>query len=105
MSGEEERGSQRDFALASEAQVSLFQAVKSHTLDLETTCGVKSGPDLEILDSRIKAARRLLEWLSQVPELQRAAFPAAQKPPPSSFPTDLNQIPPSAPDSPKTSRQ
>jgi hypothetical protein len=88
-----------------DAQVSLFQAVKAHTLDLEKSRGITSGADLEILDRRIEDARRLLEWLSPAPEPHHAAFPAAQTPPPSSFPTDPNQIEPSAPDSPKTSRE
>ena len=46
--------------MAIEAQVELFQAVKAHTLDLESARGVTSGFDPEDLDRRIEDARQLL---------------------------------------------
>jgi hypothetical protein len=89
--------------MAIEAQVELFQAVKAHTLGLESARGVTSGSDPEDLDRRIEDARQLLEWLSQALEPHPAAFQAAQTPPPSSALTDRDQIPSSAPDPPETS--
>ncbi len=65
-----------------ETQRQLYQAVKAHIFELEITRGVGEGLDREALDRRIEAARQLSEWLSQVLELQPAAFPAAQTPPP-----------------------
>jgi hypothetical protein len=65
-----------------ETQRRLYQAVKAHTSELEITRGVVEGLDREALDHRIEAARQLSEWLSQALELQPAAFPAAQTPPP-----------------------
>jgi hypothetical protein len=88
-----------------EAQIELFQAVKAHNLGLETTRPITSGLDLDVLDRRMEAAQRLLEWLSQALELHPAVFPAVRTPPPSSAPADPHQTPPSALDSPKTSRQ
>jgi hypothetical protein len=86
-----------------EAQRQLYQALKAHTSELETARGVTSGPDLEVLDRRIEAARLLLEWISQALEPQPPPFLAVQTPPPSSSPADQHQIPSSAPDPPKTS--
>jgi hypothetical protein len=83
-----------------ETQHELYRVLEAHKFDLEITRGVTSGPNLEVLDRRIEAARLLLEWLSQALEPHPAAFPAAQTPPPSSAPTDPDQTPPSAPDSP-----
>jgi hypothetical protein len=88
-----------------ETQQRLYQVLKAHKFDLETTRGVTSGPDLEVLDRRIEAARRLLEWLAQALELEPAASLTVQTPPPSTSPVDQDQTPPSAPDSPKTSRR
>ena len=88
-----------------ETQHQLYQVLKAHKFELEITRGVTSGPDQEVLDRRIEAARLLLEWLSQALEPDPPSFPAAQTPPPSSSPADRDQIPPSAPDPPKTSRQ
>jgi hypothetical protein len=91
--------------MTADEPVNLFQAVKAHSLDLESSRGITSGADLEVLDGRIEDARRLLEWLSPAPEPRQAASPAAQTPQPSSFSADPNHIPPSASDPPKTSRQ
>jgi hypothetical protein len=88
-----------------EARRQLYQALKAHKLELEIIRGVESGPDLEVLDRRIEAARLLLEWLSQALELEPPASPEVQTPPPSSSPADQDQTPPSAPDPPKTSRR
>ena len=85
-----------------ETEGQLYQAVKSHTFDLEITRGGASGPDLEVLDRRIADSRLLLEWLSQALEPHPPAFPAVETPTPSSAPDDQDQIPPS-PRSPKTS--
>ena len=46
--------------MAIETQVELFQAVKAHTLGLESARGVTSGSDPEDLDRRIEDARQLL---------------------------------------------
>jgi hypothetical protein len=91
--------------MAGEAQSALYQALKAHTSELEITRGAVSGLDVEVLDRRVEAAQRLLEWLSQALEPQPPAFPTAQTPPPSSSPADRDQIPPSAPDPPVPSRQ
>jgi hypothetical protein len=88
-----------------ETQRQLYQALEAHTSELEITRGAASGPDLEVLDRRIEAARLLLKWLWQALEPQPPAFPAVQTPRPSSPPADQDQIPPSAPDPPKTSRR
>jgi hypothetical protein len=88
-----------------ETQRQLFQALEAHKFDLEITRSITSGLDLEVLDRRIEAARLLLEGLSPALQLGPPASPAVQTPPPSSAPADQDQIPPSAPDAPKTSRQ
>ena len=68
MSEEERRGPQsRDFAMATEAEVKLYEALKAHKFDLEITQGVWA-LDREIMDRRIEAAQQLLEWLER--ELQ-----------------------------------
>jgi hypothetical protein len=58
-----------------EAQRQPYQALKAHKLDLENARGVTSGPDLEILDRRIEAARLLLEWILRALELEPLASP------------------------------
>jgi hypothetical protein len=55
--------------MATEAQLRLFQALKAHTFELEIERDVASNRDREALDSRIEAARQLLEWLSKALEL------------------------------------
>jgi hypothetical protein len=80
--------------MTTDEPVNLFQAVKAHSLDLESSRGIIPGADLEVLDGRIENVRRLLEWLSPAPEPRQAASPAAQTPQPSSFPADQDQIPP-----------
>jgi hypothetical protein len=80
MSGKEKRGSQRrDFAMAIEAQVNLYQALKAHKFDLEIARGV-SALDDEILACRIEATQRLLELLEQALEIEPTASPAVQAP-------------------------
>jgi hypothetical protein len=80
MSEDEKRGSQsRDFAVATGAQVKLYEAVKAHKFDLEITEGVWA-LDQEIMDRRIEAAQQLLEWLEQELKLslrvsQRLPYP------------------------------
>jgi hypothetical protein len=88
-----------------EARRQLYEALTAHKFELEIIRGGGAGPDLEVLDRRIEAARLLLEWLSRVLELEPPASPAVQTLPPSSSQADRNQIPPSAPDPPKTSRR
>jgi hypothetical protein len=61
-----------------DAQRQLYQALDAHKFDLEITRGVTSGPNLEVLDRRIEAARLLLEWISQALEPRLEASPAAQ---------------------------
>jgi hypothetical protein len=51
-----------------ERRKALYEALKSHKFDLEITRSITSGPDLEVLNRRIEAARLLLEWLSQALE-------------------------------------
>jgi hypothetical protein len=51
-----------------EARRHLYQALEAHKFDLEVPRRVTSGPDLEVLDRRIEAARLLLEWLSKALE-------------------------------------
>jgi hypothetical protein len=46
-----------------ETRRQLYQALEAHKLDLEITRSLTSGPDLEVLDRQIEAARLLLEWL------------------------------------------
>jgi hypothetical protein len=48
-----------------EAHRQLYEALKAHKSELEIIRGVVSGPDLEILDRRIEAARLLLEWIAR----------------------------------------
>jgi hypothetical protein len=88
-----------------ETQRQLYEAVRAHTLDLEMTRSISSGLDPKVLNRRIGAVLLLLEWLSTALELGPPASPAIQTPPPSSAPADRDQIPPSAPDPPKNSRQ
>jgi hypothetical protein len=91
--------------MTTDEPVNLFRAVKAHSLDLESSRGITSGADLEVLGGRIEDARRLLVWLSPAPEPRQAASPTAQTPPSSSFSDDLNHIPSSALDPPKPFRQ
>jgi hypothetical protein len=88
-----------------EAQRQLYQALHAHKFELEIARGITSGPDLEVLDRRIEAARLLLEWISRALELEPPASPAVQTPPPSSSPADRDQTPPAPPDPPKPPRQ
>jgi hypothetical protein len=87
-----------------ETQRQLYQALNAHKSELEITRGAASGPDLEILDRRIEAARLLLEWIWRALEIEPRASPEVQTPPPSSSPADPDQTPLSAP-GPKTSRR
>ena len=82
----------------------LYQALEAHRFGLEIRRSVACGLDRKILDRRVEAAQRLLEWLSQALELANPAAPAVQKPPLSSTLTDQNQTPVSTRDPPKTSR-
>jgi hypothetical protein len=76
MSEDEKRGSQsRDFAVATGAQVKLYEAVKAHKFDLEITEGVWA-LDQEIMDRRIEAAQQLLEWLEQELQIESTSAPA-----------------------------
>jgi hypothetical protein len=80
MSEDEKRGSQsRDFAVATGAQVKLYEAVKAHKFDLEITEGVWA-LDQEIMDRRIEAAQQLLEWLEQELKIEPTGFPAPSLP-------------------------
>jgi hypothetical protein len=89
MSEDEKRGSQsRDFAVATEAQVKLYEAVKAHKFDLEITEGVWA-LDQEIMDRRIEAARQLLEWIEQELEIEPQAPPSNRWISHSDTPTDL----------------
>jgi hypothetical protein len=88
-----------------ETQRQLYQALKAHKSDLEATRSITSGHDPEVLDRRIEAARLLVEWLSPALEPGPPAFLAVQRPPPSSALAEQHQIPPSAFDPPKASRQ
>jgi hypothetical protein len=88
-----------------ETQRQLYQALKTHKLDLEITRPITSDLDLEVLDRRIEAARLLLEWLSRTLGPDPPSFPTAQTPPSSTAQADQRQTPPSAPDSPKTPRR
>jgi hypothetical protein len=82
--------------MTSVTQGPLYQAVKSHTLNLEIKRGGASGADLEVLNGRIADCRLLLEWLSQALELGPPASPVVETPPPSSSQADQDQIRPSA---------
>jgi hypothetical protein len=86
-----------------ESQRQLYEALTAHKFELEIIQGIASGPDLEVQDRRIEAARLLLEWLSRALEPQPPAFPAIQTTSPSSAPADPDQISPSASDPPKIS--
>jgi hypothetical protein len=88
-----------------EARRQLYQALRAHISELEIERSVTSGPDLEVLDRRMEAARLLLEWIARALELDPPASQEVQTPPPSSSPADRDQTPPSAPDPPKTSRR
>jgi hypothetical protein len=72
------------------ARKALYDAVRSHTSELENARGAASGFDRQVPDRELKAARRLLEWLSQALELDPPASPAVQTPPPSSSPLGSN---------------
>jgi hypothetical protein len=49
--------------MATEGQIELFEAVKTHTSALETERDAASGLVRELLDRRLEAACSLLEWL------------------------------------------
>jgi hypothetical protein len=55
--------------MATEAHYRLVEAVDAHRLLLETERDGASENDQAVLDRRIEAARKLLEWLSTVLEL------------------------------------
>ena len=86
-------------------RLQLYQALRTHASELEIERSITSGPDRDVLDRRIEAARLLLEWIWRALELEPLASPAVQTPPPSSSPTDPDQTPSFAPDLPKTSRR
>jgi hypothetical protein len=67
-------------AMATEAQYQLFEALRAHTSELETERGGASGQDQAVLDRRIEAARKLLEWLSMTLE-SRDRAPAETRTP------------------------
>jgi hypothetical protein len=56
-----------------EARHQLYEALSAHKFELEIIRGAASGPDLEILDRRIEAARLLLEWIARALELEPPA--------------------------------
>ena len=61
-------GSEEPTAMTRETQRQLYRVLNAHTSDLEIARGVTSGPDLDVLDRRIEAARLLLEWIWQALE-------------------------------------
>jgi hypothetical protein len=83
--------------MATDAQIDLFQALKTHKFELELIRGLNAGPHLEALDRRIEAARLLLIWLAQALEPHPPASPAFETPTPSSALDDQDQTPPPAP--------
>jgi hypothetical protein len=58
-----------------DAQRPLYEALGAHKSDLEIMRGDASGPDLEVLNRRIEAARLLLEWIARALELELPASP------------------------------
>jgi hypothetical protein len=64
--------------MATDAQHRLFEALKAHTLQLETERDAAPEHTQAVLDQRLEAARRLLEWLSTTLE---PPLPATQTPP------------------------
>jgi hypothetical protein len=54
--------------MATEGQHQLFEALSAHRFQLESERDGASGNDQVVLDRRIEAARKLLEWLSTVLE-------------------------------------
>jgi hypothetical protein len=50
--------------MATDAQHRLFEALKAHTSELEAKRKQALEDDQVVLDRRLEAARRLLEWLS-----------------------------------------
>jgi len=50
--------------MATDAQYLLFETVKAHTFELEAERERASEHDRVVLDQRLEAARKLLEWLS-----------------------------------------
>jgi hypothetical protein len=58
-----------------EARHQLYEALTAHKFELEIIRGLASGPDLEVLDRRIEAARLLLEWIARALELEPPASP------------------------------
>jgi hypothetical protein len=50
--------------MATDAQHRLFEALTAHTLELEAKRDSASERDRVVLDLRLEAARKTLEWLS-----------------------------------------
>jgi hypothetical protein len=67
--------------MAIETQYELFEALNAHRFQLETERDGASGHDQVVLDRRIEAARKLLEWFSTVlePRLPSNSNAAAAK--------------------------
>jgi hypothetical protein len=81
----------------------LYDALKTHKSALEIIRDGAAAPYQEVLDSRIAAVQRLLEWLSQALEPQPPASPATQTPQSSDSQADQRQTLPSAPGPPQNS--
>jgi hypothetical protein len=60
-------------AMATETDTSLLEALKAYTTTLETERDGATGPRQAVLDQRLEAARRLLEWLSTTLESESGA--------------------------------
>jgi hypothetical protein len=67
--------------MAAEAHNKLFEALKAHTSDLETERDGAPEHDRVILDRRVEATRRLLEWLSMTLACPRELSPAETRTP------------------------
>jgi len=63
LSSQGQRKRREGTAMATDAQLRLFEAVKAHTYELESKNGA-SGIECLVLDQRLKAARQTLEWPS-----------------------------------------
>jgi hypothetical protein len=50
--------------MATETDTTLLEALKAYTTTLETERDGATGPRQAVLDQRLEASRRLLEWLS-----------------------------------------
>jgi hypothetical protein len=51
-------------AMVKEAQYKLFEALKAHVADLEAERDRAFGQNQAVIDRRLEAAARVLEWLS-----------------------------------------